>query len=464
LYARGLMLSDAGLIAAAAVAGLIVRFGGGKIESVQGLPYWAIGGVIAVAWWLSLVLNRCFEPRFMGSGPEEYRRIFVASFRITALTAVAGYALHLQIARGFLAIVFPLGTALLLLSRYTARRLIWWGLGSRRRSERMVVVGDRAHVEELVRELRRESTGSIEVVGACLPGGGSPTPFLDGGEIPVVGTLTTVAEALRDLNADVVAVTASSAITPTALRRLGWALEDSPVDLLVVPALTNVAGPRVSVRPVAGLPLLHVDKPEFTGARKLAKEAVDRGLAFLISLVMAPVFAVVAVTIKVTSRGPAIFRQRRVGKNGQQFTLYKFRTMVVDAEQQLAGIHHLNEADGCLFKLVADPRVTRVGRFLRRFSLDELPQLINVLRGNMALVGPRPPLPDEVARYEGAVARRLLVKPGITGLWQVSGRSALGWEDYVRLDLQYVENWSLTLDLLILLKTLLAVVRRQGAY
>ncbi len=232
----------------------------------------------------------------------------------------------------------------------------------------------------------------------------------------------------------------------------------------MAPALTDVAGPRVHIRPVSGLQLLYVEQPEFTGPTWAMKEAFDRALAALALLALSPLLVLIAASIRLTSTGPVIFRQVRVGRNGEVFTVYKFRTMVVGAETHLEALWEISEGNGVLFKLKDDPRVTRVGRFLRRLSLDELPQLWNVLVGSMSVVGPRPALPNEAERYGRSTARRLLVKPGITGLWQVSGRSDLSWEDSVRLDLYYVENWSFAGDVQILWKTLSAVVRGQGAY
>jgi exopolysaccharide biosynthesis polyprenyl glycosylphosphotransferase len=232
----------------------------------------------------------------------------------------------------------------------------------------------------------------------------------------------------------------------------------------VAPALLDVAGPRTTIRPIAGLPLLHVDHPEFTGARWLIKSVFDRAAAITALVLLFPVLAVLALAIKLGGRGPVLFRQTRVGKNGEAFSLYKFRTMIVDAEQRKAQLIALNESDGVLFKMRKDPRVTRVGAFLRRYSLDELPQLINVLIGNMSLVGPRPALPAEAILYADHVRRRLAVRPGITGLWQVNGRSDLPWDEAVRLDVRYVENWSFVLDLQILWKTWSAVISGAGAY
>jgi exopolysaccharide biosynthesis polyprenyl glycosylphosphotransferase len=248
------------------------------------------------------------------------------------------------------------------------------------------------------------------------------------------------------------------------LRTLAWELEKTGTDLCLAPALLDVAGPRTTVRPAAGLTLLHVEHPQLSGPRQVFKDLFDRTAAVLALMGLAPVMLGIAVAIKLSDGGPALFTQERVGKDGQRFRIYKFRTMVVDAEARLAEIRQRNEFDGVLFKIRKDPRITVIGARLRKWSLDELPQLINVLRGEMSLVGPRPALPEEAAEYAVHVRRRLVVKPGITGMWQVNGRSDLSWEETVRLDLRYVENWSFALDLQILWKTFSVIFRGAGAY
>jgi exopolysaccharide biosynthesis polyprenyl glycosylphosphotransferase len=254
-------------------------------------------------------------------------------------------------------------------------------------------------------------------------------------------------------------------MSPEVLRRLSWEIEGTGVAMVVAPALLDVAGPRISVRPVAGLPLLHVEEPELSGVRQVLKVSVEWVFATVAFLLALPVLVVLAGLVRWDSVGAPLFRQTRVGKHGREFTVYKLRTMRADAESLLDSLRERNEVgDGLLFKIREDPRVTRVGKYLRKWSLDELPQLWNVVRGDMALVGPRPPLPGEVALYGAEVARRLLVRPGITGLWQVSGRSNLSWDDSVRLDLYYVENWSLALDAMIVWKTVFAIFRKDGAY
>jgi exopolysaccharide biosynthesis polyprenyl glycosylphosphotransferase len=306
----------------------------------------------------------------------------------------------------------------------------------------------------------------MEITAACLPAvltmGEDAVTEVEG--VPVVGDFSEVAAVVEVTHAGTVAVLACPELDGIALRRLAWQLEKDAVDLVVAPALMEVAGPRTSIRPVAGLPLLHVEHPELSGGRRLVKTAFDRVCAGLALIFLSPLLAFIAIAIRAGSKGPALFRQVRVGRDGREFTVLKFRTMVIDAERRKAALVQYNDHDGILFKIRNDPRVTRTGAWLRRYSLDELPQLINVLRGDMSLVGPRPPLPDEVVQYGDDVRRRLVVRPGMTGLWQVSGRADLSWEESVRLDLRYVENWSLTLDLQILWKTWSAVARGSGAY
>jgi exopolysaccharide biosynthesis polyprenyl glycosylphosphotransferase len=284
--------------------------------------------------------------------------------------------------------------------------------------------------------------------------------------VPVLGSLVDVIPVLERLGADSVVIAKGPGITTEDLRHLSYELEGTGIDLLVSPRLTNVMGSRISWRPIPGLPLLHVDEPELTGSRRLVKAAFDRVVGLLLLVLASFVVLPTALAIRLTTKGPAFFRQERVGRSGETFRMWKLRTMHVDAEERRQLLVERNEhgAGGVLFKIREDPRVTPLGRFLRRFSIDELPPLVNVLLGHMSLVGPRPPLPSEVAQYEGHVHRRLLVKPGLTGLWQVSGRSDLAWEDAVRLDLHYVENWSLGLDVTIIFKTVMAVLRQQGAY
>jgi exopolysaccharide biosynthesis polyprenyl glycosylphosphotransferase len=325
-----------------------------------------------------------------------------------------------------------------------------------------VVVGRGGAVLELVDRLRRERFAGLQVVAACVTEA-DMARVRAAGDLPVAG-LGDVLDVARRSGADTVAVTTASETSAEYLRRLSWQLEGSGVDLLVAPGLVEVAGPRLHIRPFEGLPLLAVEQPRFEGWTRLVKEVLDRLVAALAILVLLPVMLAIALAVRWSGPGPILFRQQRIGQGGRPFRMIKFRSMVVDADQQLELLRNANVSDGLLFKIREDPRVTPVGRWLRRYSLDELPQLFNVLAGSMSLVGPRPPLPVEVARYDSSVSRRLLVKPGLTGLWQISGRSDLPWEETVRLDLRYVENWSLALDALILWKTGRAVLAGAGAY
>lgn len=466
---RRLLLLDALLITAAIGLALGYVFGPSykaisitsELGNLRPTSYLVLGPALAVAWTLFLLFTRTYDGRILGVGGDEYRRVLRASVYFWALVSVVCYMNRFQFSRLALGLSFTIGTGLLLLGRWGARKVLH---RARRRSSkwshRVLAVGGREEVDALVAELEREPYAGLKVVGACMP----PGDAVQGCSVPVVGSLTSVPEAVTRLGVDTVAVTASRGLTSGVLKRLGWDLEGAGVDLVVAPALTDVAGPRVHVRPVSGLQLLYVEQPEFTGPTRVVKEAFDRFTAALALVTISPFLLLVALAVKLTSSGPVIFRQVRVGRDGAMFTVYKFRTMVVDAERRLDELWEDNDGDGVLFKLRDDPRVTPVGRFLRRFSLDELPQLVNVLLGDMSMVGPRPALPSETEQYGRATSRRLLVKPGITGLWQVSGRSDLSWEDSVRLDLYYVENWSFAGDIQILWKTLHAVISRRGAY
>ncbi len=453
---RVLVLLDVVAATIGAVIALLARFGPDSPR-----PYLVATVVFPPLWVLTCATTRSYEMRFLGTGSEEFRRVFDAGIRLLAAVALVSLAFRFDLARLYVLLVFPLTVAIGLSLRYLARQFLHRLRGQGRCLHRVVVVGRERSCAELVRQLRREPFAGFSVVGACIDRTQGPT--VEG--VPVVGTSSSVIEALKLTEADTVAVGAWSDFNQADLRKLSWELEGSGVSLVVAPSLTDIAGPRIHIRPVAGLPLLHVEQPEFSGGRRLLKGGSDRIAALFVLLLASPVLLGLALGVRLTSRGGALFTQTRVGVDGRTFTMFKFRSMYADAESRLAGLEALNEsADGLLFKMKDDPRVTPIGRFLRRFSLDEVPQLLNVVRGDMSLVGPRPPLPREVAQYGADVRRRLLVRPGLTGLWQISGRSDLSWEESVRLDLHYVENWSLALDVMIIWKTVFAVLQRRGAY
>jgi len=459
-YVAAIVAVDICAALVACVVSYRVRFSQGIPASE---PYLWLSMGLPLMWVGSIGLNRAYEARFLGIGSEESRRAVNAGVWLIAAVGTCSWATKAEVARGYVVLALPLAVVLTLLGRYLARKRLHALRVAGECMQRVVAVGHAQGVVDLVRRVRREPYHGLEIVAACLPDA-RYCPELEDLEIPVAGTFDEVVGAVEILNADTVAVLTCREMDGPALRRLSWQLERYGTDLIVAPALMEVAGPRIAIRPVSGLPLLHVEQPELTGGRRIAKGLVDRAVALLALLLLCPLLLVIGLLIRCTSSGPALFRQVRVGRHGEEFTMLKFRTMVQDAEARRSDMQHLNELDGLLFKMRDDPRVTRVGGWLRKFSLDELPQLINVLAGRMSLVGPRPPLPEEVALYGDDVRRRLLVKPGLTGLWQISGRSDLSWDESVRLDLRYVENWSLALDALIVWKTLFVVARGSGAY
>lgn len=428
-------------------------------------PFATVYSVCIVAAWLAmLALVGSRDARIVGTGSAEYRRVLVASLATFGGLAIVVYLFNLQLARGYFLIALPIGLAALLL----VRRLWRMWLCTQRReggySAKVVLVGGPESVTHLARELGRMPEAGYRVLGACVPAGRQSDPAM-GAEIPIVGDLDHLIEAVETLAADTVIVTGSDELPAQRVRELSWKLEPGQQHLIVAPALTDIGGPRIHTRPVAGLPLVHVETPRYRGGKLYGKRLFDVVASGALILMLSPLMLAVAAAIKLTDPGPALFAQRRVGKNGEPFRMFKFRTMVVDAEARLAELRAQADAgNDILFKMRDDPRITPIGKVLRRHSIDELPQLFNVFLGEMSLIGPRPPLASEVEEYEHHVHRRFLVKPGITGLWQVNGRSNLSWEESVRLDLYYVENWTLTGDLAILLRTAQAVVGRDGAY
>ncbi|WP_312987157.1 sugar transferase [Crossiella cryophila] len=415
---------------------------------------------------LALPLSRAWDPRVLGQGPEEFRRVGRAALTGMVALALVALATDIQGLRGWVFAALPAFAGIAIPVRYLLRRV----LHRRRRLGScllpVLAAGSPEAVRDLIERTRKDSHLGWRVEAVCTPHGagyGRRVPGEIAG-VPVVGDLDDLVDRVRLGGYRMVAVAGSTDWTPARLQRLAWELEGSTAELVVAPSLVEIAGPRLHVAPVFGLTMLWVSAPTFSGAGWLVKAVVDRLSALLLAVLLSPAFLVIALAIKTTSRGPVLYRQSRVGRDGRMFTMLKFRSMVPDAHHRKAELAGANQAAGPLFKMRSDPRVTRVGAVLRRYSMDELPQIFNVLAGSMSLVGPRPPLPEEVARYGPDARRRLLVKPGLTGLWQVSGRSDLSWEESVRLDLRYVESWSLFMDLVILWKTASAVVGGRGAY
>jgi exopolysaccharide biosynthesis polyprenyl glycosylphosphotransferase len=455
-YLRQAAGADFGVAAVSAAGAVLIRFG-----LHPPVIYVLLTLALPLVWVIAVSLFGGYDAKFIGTGSDEFRKVLNAGWCLIAGLALGSYAANHELSRVYLAISMPAIIGLDLLVRYLRRKRLHRLRAEGLYMSSVVAVGYPAAVANLVNELRRDHYHGLQVVAACLAGGARATEVAG---IPVIGELDDTADVVRRCGADTVAVLSCPEMDGVKLRRLAWELEKTGTDLCVAPALLDVAGPRTTVRPTAGLTLLHVDHPQLSGPRQVLKDLIDRCAAAVALLLLSPLMLAVAVSIRLSDRGPALFRQTRVGKDGTTFSMYKFRTMVVDAEQRLAGLRELNEFDGVLFKMRRDPRITKIGARLRKWSLDELPQLFNVLLGDMSLVGPRPPLPDEAERYADHVRRRLVVKPGVTGLWQVSGRSDLSWDESVRLDLRYVENWSLALDLQILWKTIAVTLRGSGAY
>jgi exopolysaccharide biosynthesis polyprenyl glycosylphosphotransferase len=466
---RRVALTDALAVYVAVIVAFVVRFGIGELgemDSVTVRNHHAITSLVLIVVWLAaLWLSDSLDLKLMGAGSQEYARVSNVTIAVFGGAAIVAYLSRWDLGRAYVAIALPLGLVLLNVGRFEMRRLLVAERRAGHHLNRAVVVGCRDTVEHLIAELRQAPQAGIEIVAACI----TPHPMVELVEttpkvagVPVVGDIASAAAYVAAHSVDTVVVTGSDEVTPKILKRLAWDLEPHGTDLVVVPGITDVAGPRIHLRQVPGMPLMHVEAPGYSGPEQRLKRAFDVVVSTLLILVFSLPLAVTAVAIKATSPGPVLFKQTRIGMDGKPFQVFKFRSMVVDAEARLHEV--LGEEAGIFYKPKNDPRVTRVGAFIRRYSIDELPQLINVLLGSMSLVGPRPQVPLEVEQYDHEVGRRLLVKPGMTGLWQVSGRNNLDLEQSVRLDLYYVDNWSMTEDFLILIRTMRAVVGRDGAY
>ncbi len=464
-YARNLFVTDLLTLVVVVVGAQVLWFGTGSAEvairedsRLSEISYWyfSAGLIVAWMWVLSLVDSRSY--RVIGTGMTEYRHVFDASMRLFGFIAILAFLSRIDVARGFLLISLPAGIAGLIFSRWVWRKWL-----NRRRargdySARVLLVGSEESVAQIANELRRSPAAGYRVVGACVPTG-KIADTIPATDIPIMGSINTIERALRVTGADTVAVTSTDDLPPFKVKQISWSLEAGRQHLVLAPSITDIAGPRVHSRPVSGLPLIHVETPRFSSGQRFLKRSVDLMGAAVLVVVLSPVLIAVALTVKFTSPGPILYRQERIGLHGSPFGMLKFRSMRIGADAELKS---LLEAQGTdtqpLFKIKDDPRITPVGRFIRKYSLDELPQFFNVLGGSMSLVGPRPQVAGEVALYSDAAKRRLLARPGITGLWQVSGRSETSWEEAVKLDLYYVENWSLMGDIAIIAKTAKAVI------
>jgi exopolysaccharide biosynthesis polyprenyl glycosylphosphotransferase len=469
-YARFLFLGDLFVLLLALGVAQAAWFGLATQTRVDGLrvPYPVLGLMLAVLWWGSLFLHQTRKLRIVGHGAEEYRRVVVATFRAFALLAIASVAFKIDASRLYIATAFPLGLAGLLIERKVARA---WLQGARRDGRaltRVLVVGGERSAGQLTRWFSRNVGAGYRVSGVWVPDSAQPltrTMRSAHGDVPVMSSHMDLAEALMRSRAQAVLITDTEHLGNESLRDLTWQLEGTGIDVLLSPNVLDVSSGRLTLDDVSGMPLLHLSEPQYAGASRFGKTLFDCVGAALILIAISPLLVAAAVAVKLTSPGPVFYRQERIGKNGHSFGMIKFRSMRVGADAEL---EKLLTAEGRtlgeLPKLTHDPRLTRVGAFIRRYSIDELPQLFNVLKGDMSLVGPRPQRDFEVAEYDHVATRRLTVRPGMTGLWQVSGRSNLSYEEAIRLDVHYVENWAITSDLMILWRTVRAVTASDGAY
>ncbi|MFP3461288.1 sugar transferase [Arthrobacter globiformis] len=466
---RELRIVDAFVIVWAVAGAYVIRFGlePDFVASDQASTYVWLSATLCIAWWFMLGAWNTRQSRILGHGPDEYKRVAAASLWLFGLVAIFSYVFRFDTARGYVGIALPAGLLGLLAGRWLLRQHLGVNRQLGQSMSRLLLIGSPSAVDHLASSLDRVKHAGYHSVAAYTPGSYPETSQELECGLPVLGhesDMHSILAAIQRCEAEAVAVSAGVQLHPQTLRHLGWELAARNIGLIMAPALTDIAGPRIHTQQISGLPLIHVTTPSLEGGQRVAKRLFDVGVSGILILMASPVMLAVAVWVKLDNAGPVLFKQQRVGIEGRPFQMLKFRSMVVDAEKRLAELAGQSEGSGLLFKMKQDPRVTRAGRVLRKFSLDELPQLFNILTGSMSLVGPRPPLPHEVEAYENDVRRRLLVKPGLTGLWQVSGRSNLSWQDSVRLDLYYVENWSLAGDFIILLRTVRAVFQSTGAY
>ncbi len=456
-YRRAVIAGD--LLATATAVGVVGIMLGPRIGMVDRLARLipAVGTIVVV--FGALAACRAWRSNVLGQGAEEFRRLGRGLLASTLVLALIALATGDTDGRPWVFLVMPAVAVLAMPMRYLLRRALHYYRRDGRCLLPVLAAGSVETVNDLIDRTRRAPHLGWRVEAVCTSGASGEVSG-----VPVIGQLDALAAQVQRGGYRIVAVTPDPYWSPNRLRELAWNLEGSETEMVIAPVLMEVAGPRVHVSGVLGMPLLRVTAPAFTGTRRVIKGIFDRVASGLLLTMFAPLFVVVTVLIKLDSPGPVLYRQRRIGKDEQAFTMLKFRTMVSDAEDRRADLLPVNQGAGPLFKLRTDPRITGVGGWLRRYSVDELPQLVNVLFGTMSLVGPRPPLPEEIRSYGPATRRRLLVKPGLTGLWQVSGRSDLPWDEAIRLDLRYVEDWSLALDAVILWKTVRAVLLGNGAY
>ena len=449
-YRTRLLISDAVVLVWVVYGTQIVWFGTGNAQlsllrdlRFTAVSYWLTSAILVALWLLALSLADTRTPGVVGTGMTEYVRVIDSSLVLFGVIAIVAFLFRVDIARGYLLISLPAGILLLLLVRWLWRQ---WLVAKRRVGKcasGVILIGSPASVAQVGHELQQRRDTGYLVVGACLPpddhDAGIPTTDAD---IPVLGTFDDLTRVLTDTGADTVLVTSSDALPPEKVKQISWSLEAGRQHLLLAPGIADVAGPRIHTRPVSGLPLVHVETPRFSPGQRFGKRMSDLIVSLVAVVVISPLLGILALAVKLSSPGPVCVRETRIGYHGRPFTMLAFRTAREDDDGTVP---------------------TALGRWMHRHTLDDLPQLFNVIGGTMSLVGPRPPLPGEVETYTDASLRRFLVKPGITGLSQISGRENLAWEDAVRLDLSYVENWSLAGDVAIVIKSAKAALLGRAA-
>jgi exopolysaccharide biosynthesis polyprenyl glycosylphosphotransferase len=464
-YTVGLLTADlvAGLLACA-VCVMARPHGNDWIEVLDlRIHYWVLAAVSVPVWIISMAVAGAYRISRAAEGLKDYRVPVVTALRLTAAVAVGSFALKAPLSRGLIVVYFPTLVVVAFLGRWAARQVLTLVRRRGRALHAVVLAGEAESVEKFAQHLSRKPSHGYRVVAVCLPRS-EVVSNIPASPFPIAGTPDELLRVASEVGADSVAVVGQGRFVDTTLQQVAWQFERSGIDLLVAPDIVDLAGPRIRVTPLTGLPLLHITEPRVTSVPRTLKSLYERALAVPLLLIAGPFMIAAALAVLLDSGRPVLYHQTRVGHGGRPFRMLKLRTMHPDADIYLDTVLDLNEQDGALFKIRKDPRVTSVGRWLRKHSFDELPQLINVLKGDMVLVGPRPCLEREMAQFSQASYRRFLVKPGLTGLWQVSGRADVPWEEAVRLDLYYVENWSPLMDLQIVYRTILVVVGGRGAY
>lgn len=467
LYAQQVALTDLAILLIVVAVAQFLRFGSADATASYGIGYPVLGIGIVIVWWISLQLAGSRGRNVIGHGISEYQLVLQATVFVFGLLAIVSVLLKFDMSRLYLAFTFPVGLLGLLLGRRIWRR---W-LGRQREAGKMIlrvlVIGSPENAAEISGWFAKHRDAGFRVTGVWVPDHvESPSQWLKVADqfIPVFGSQRSLDETLELTEAEAAIVSDADHLGHHGLKELTWRLGASGIELFVSPNMIDVAGSRIGMRNVASMPFLHIKEPQYAEAGNWPKLLFDRVVATMILIALSPALIVVALIVKLTSPGPIFYQQERIGLDGKPFKMTKFRSMRVGADAELkALLEAQGTADQPLFKIDNDPRITPIGRFIRRYSIDEMPQLLDVLRGTMSLVGPRPQRAEEVALYDDGAHRRLRVRPGMTGLWQVSGRSNLSWDEAIQLDTSYVENWSMIGDLQILLRTITAVISSDGA-